>query len=100
MELKIVKHLYRKTRNIEGKVLGEEYSYTVAIKRGWRWSHLRFMGMLIHRPDNRAREILQEQIVKFQTSISENSATHFPTEGDAVAVMNDILNNPDKYIRL
>ena len=97
MKLKVVKHKYKTIKNIEGKVLRKEYTYTLAFKSGFYWYHLRFRGISSD-PRRRAREILQNGIVPFQAKLTNESATHFPIEGDAIAVMNDILNNPDKYI--
>ena len=97
MKLKVVKHKYKTIKNIEGKVLRKEYTYTVVFKSGFYWYHLRFRG-ISRDPKRRAREILQSMIVPCQAKLTNGLATHFPIEGDAVAVKLDILNNPDKYI--
>ena len=97
MKLKVVKHKYKTIKNIEGKVLRKEYTYTVAFKSGFYWYHLRFRGIPSF-PKERAREILLSRSVPCHAKLTNESATHFPIEGDAVAVMNDIQNNPDKYI--
>ena len=99
MKLKIRKHPQNIIRNIEGRELRREYTYTVAMRKWGVWRDLKFYQARNRLPRDRAWHLLNLKN-EIGTALCHGNrfATHFPNEDDAVAIMNDILNNPDKYI--
>ena len=101
MKLKVRKRRDFSVRTVDGKVIRNECTYYIAVRKYWVfWFGLKFYIDKRLRIEERASRILSESFeIHTSAFMGSKDATGFPEEADAVAVKLDIMQHPEKYVR-
>lgn len=96
-KIKVIKHRLNTYRNCYGKVMKREYDYYIAVRRfGFLWTPLAFSFPL---DTTTVNAMLSRKEVRISYT-SRQHATVFYSEEDANIIKNDILQHPDKYVKV